>query len=138
MTVFGRERVTAHPRRPHRYIDGVCPCGAVEDEVRTRRNRNNRSRGSRAELAVAREYGGEKVGPLNLPEDVRGKSWRTQVKVTQRPVPAMWAKSFRGMDSHKDERTARIIIRHTRPGAGHEDFVIVRGKDWLDWFGRDD
>jgi hypothetical protein len=138
VTIFGREKPTAHPGRPHRYTDGLCPCGAAEDPVRTRRNRNNRSRGSRAELAVARKYGGEKVGPLNLPEDIRGKSWRTQVKVTQRAVPAMWARAFAAMDTHRDGRTPRIIVRFTRQGIGAEDFVIVRGDDWLSWFGRDD
>ena len=55
-------------------------CGAPRNAVTVRRGRNNRSRGNRAELTVARKYGGEKTGPLGGPEDIRGAEWRTQVK----------------------------------------------------------
>ena len=64
-------------------------CGHDYDPVRARLGRNNRARGGRAELSVAREYGGEKVGPLALPEDIRGRVYGTQVK-THVGVPPIW------------------------------------------------
>jgi hypothetical protein len=119
-------------------------CGLLlhDYQTRQRRNRNNRKRGGRTELAVARTYGGEKVGPLGLPEDVRGKSWRTQVKVSQRSVPPMWQREFDKMATQRDGRTPRLILRFTRSGGlaqgRTQDFIVIRGSDWLDWFGRDE
>lgn len=117
-------------------------CGKVQDIEATRRGRNNRARGGRAELAVAREYGGEKVGPLGLGEDIRGKQWATQVKVSRRTPPPMWLREFAKLANRSDGRTPRLILRFTRQGGlptgRTEDFVVIRGKDFLDWYGKDE
>ena len=146
-------RAKRKPRHEHRWtrmlsaVDDIAICNQCglfyEDFVaRQRRNRNNRKRGGRTELAVARTYGGEKVGPLGLPEDIRGKSWRTQVKVSQRSVPPMWQREFAKMATQRDGRTPRLILRFTRSGGlaqgRTQDFIVIRGEDWLSWFGRDD
>lgn len=113
-------------------------CGKVQDVAATRRGRNNRARGGRAELAVSRMYGGEKVGPLGLGEDIRGKTWATQVKVSQRTPPPMWLREFAKLANRSDGRTPRLILRFTRQGIKAEDFVVIRGKDFLDWYGKDE
>jgi hypothetical protein len=141
--IHGRPRYVPHPNRPHRYDlnDGAgwrCACGKLQDDAAVKRGRNNRARGGRAELDIARTYGGEKVGPLGLPEDIRGKSWRTQVKVSQRGVPPAWLREFTKMDTHRDGRTPRLILRFTRQGVRAQDFVVIRGEDWLAWFGKDE
>jgi len=135
---------------PHKHIfamlpmgDGwgmACHCGLTraDFEARQKRGRNNRKRGGGAELDVARTYGGEKVGPLGLPEDIRGKLWRTQVKVSQREAPPMWRAEFAKLAGQRDGRTPRLILRFARQGVKAEDYIVVRGSDWLEWFGRDE
>ena len=114
-------------------------CGASKNLTLARRGRNNRSRGNRAELAVARLYGGEKTGPLGQPEDIRGAEWRTQVKTHQRLPPAEWRKVFAGMAAQHDGRTPRLLLRFL-PGQGvpADDYFVVCGRDWLEKFGRDE
>jgi hypothetical protein len=132
-------RLVAHP------LGAFCiapDCGLLKQdyEARQRRGRNNRSRGNRSELDIARTYGGEKVGPLGLPEDIRGKQWATQVKVSQRTPPPMWLREFGKLAG--GSRTPRLILRFTRKGGlphdRTQDFIVVRGEDWLAWFGKDE
>ena len=131
-----------------RHDDGRIPNGAKgrkpgrnpnPDPVASRRGRNNRSRGNRAELAVARRYGGEKTGPLQQAEDIRGRDWRTQVKTHQGLPPARWRKVFAALDTQHDSRLPRLIERYL-PGQGiaADDYIVIRGADWLAWFGRDE
>jgi hypothetical protein len=140
---------TGKPKHRHAYptligaggiTRGPCACGQPFDPGAARRGRNNRARGGRAELDIARTYGGEKVGPLGLPEDIRGKSWATQVKVSQRTPPPMWLREFGKLAG--GSRTPRLILRFSRQGGlphdRTQDFVVVRGEDWLSWFGRDE
>jgi hypothetical protein len=91
---------TGKPKHRHAYPtliepDGItrgpCACGQPFDPGAARRGRNNRARGGRAELDIARTYGGEKVGPLGLPEDIRGKIYATQVK-SHVGLPPRWYK----------------------------------------------
>lgn len=83
--VYGRTRRPAHRhRRPIIIgVDGVAryDCGHEVDPAAAKRGRNNRTRGGKAELEVAKLLGGQKVGPLGLPEDVRLEGYaRLQVK----------------------------------------------------------
>lgn len=114
-------------------------CGHRRDAARSKAGRNNRARGNRAELAVARRYGGEKVGPLGGPEDVRGRMFRVQVKTHQAEPPARWKGIFAALDTQHDGRTPVLLLRYL-PGQGipAEDFFIVRGADWLALHGRDE
>jgi hypothetical protein len=145
------QRIGGHTKRPHRHAwiqwtdglggtgKGCSVCGKKQDES-SRRGRNNRKRGGKAELDIARTYGGEKVGPLGLPEDIRGKVFATQVKVSQRAAPPMWLREFAKLEA--GARTPRLILRFTRQGGlatdRTQDFVVMRGSDFLDFFGRDE
>src|SRR6185436_7147795 len=53
-------------------------CGHLRDEAKARRGKQSRNYGNRAELAVSRKYGGEKIGAAGGPVDVRGKDFNTQ------------------------------------------------------------
>ena len=132
--------VTPRPHR-HRWNVGhqvtLCVTCGVEQGPSTRRGRNNRKRGGAAELDIARTYGGEKVGPLGLPEDIRGKTWATQVKVSQRAAPPAWLREFTKLDTTSG-RTPRLILRFSRQGVKAQDFVVIRGEDWLAYFGKDE
>ena len=132
-----------HPNRPHRYDlnDGAgwyCPCGKRQDVAKIRAGKQARSYGNRAELAVAREYGGRKVGHAQGPTDVVGTNIKTQVKTTRRPAPQMWSREFAKLDREKDGRLPRLLLRFVRVGSAPDDYFVVRGADWIEWFGKDD
>jgi hypothetical protein len=111
-------------------------CGAIRDEERARRGRTSRDYGTRAELKIARTYGGAKIGQAGGPVDVRGAEWHTQVKTHRRLPPREWRDAFAGMAASTD-RLPRLILRFVFPG-GPEDYVVVPGKAWLDWYGKDE
>jgi hypothetical protein len=177
--IYGRPVLRAHPGRRHEYTILVatgewrCACGKPRDDAAVKRGRNNRARGNRGELTAARKYGGEKVGPLGLPEDLRGREWRTQVKTIAGTPPrtwrvtVLWRDVFAQLGEHFDgHRYPRLLLRY-RPGATRKiqdyfvvprkvaayhwggesvgglgiitgEYVVVRGEDWLDWFGKDE
>lgn len=143
---------TASPRR-HRHVydlwfhmDGFeaefqrkCACGAIQDPAASRRGRTVRNYGNRAELDVARKYGGRKVGHAQGPTDVQGKTRKVQVKTTRRAVPAMWRNEFAKLDSERDGRLAILLLRFVRAGSlGPDDYFVIRAKDFIEWYGRDE
>jgi hypothetical protein len=111
-------------------------CGAVRDEAKAKRGKQSRNYGNRAELDVARRYGGTKVGHAGGPVDVRGTDWNTQVKTHRRKPPAEWSTVFAKLEASTD-RLPRLLLRFVHPG-GPTDYVVVPGKAWLDWFGKDE
>ena len=120
-------------------LDFCARCGVERNPITSKRGRNNRRRGNSHELQVARRYGGEKVGQLGLPEDIRGDEYRTQVKTHQRPAPTEWRKAFTALEAVTDGRTPRLIVRFLAgPGIPADDYIIIRGSSWLDRFGRDE
>lgn len=113
-------------------------CGVVRDEVKARRGKQSRNYGNRAELAVARKYGGVKVGHAGGPVDVRGAEFNVQVKTHRRLPPAEWRKAFGGMNANL-ERIPRLLLRFLPgPGLPPDDYFVIRGDDWLRWYGRDE
>ena len=119
-------------------LDFCAKCGTNRNQALSKRGRNNRRRGNSRELSVARKYGGEKVGQLGLPEDIRGDEYRTQVKTHQRLAPTEWRKAFAALEAVTDGRTPRLIVRFLQPGVPADDYIIIRGSAWLDRFGRDE
>ena len=113
-------------------------CEKFRDPITSKRGRNNRKRGNSHELSVARKYGGEKVGQLGLPEDIRGDRWATQVKTRQGTPPVEWTTTFQALEGSRGGLAPRLLIRYLRgPGQKPLDFIVVRGDDWLDEFGKD-
>ena len=111
-------------------------CGAIRDETRARRGRQSRTYGNRAELSVARTYGGRKVGHAGGPVDVRGKEFSTQVKTHRRLPPLEWRKAFAGMA--QSEGVPRLLLRFVlgQNGQGTDDYFVLPAKAWLDWVCR--
>ncbi len=112
-------------------------CGKTRDESRSRRGRQSRNYGNRAELDVARRYGGQKIGHAGGPVDVRGAEWNVQVKTHRRNPPAEWTVAFAKMAASTD-RLPRLLLRFVRPGNAPEDYFVVPAKAWLDWHGKDE
>lgn len=138
-------RKCAHPRWKRSPADAggwICDpalggCGNVALQHRVRRGRQSRNYGNRAELSVARTYGGTKIGHAGGPVDVRGEDWNTQVKTHRRKPPAEWTKAFTAMAANR-ERMPRLLLRFVQgPGIAPIDYFVVRGDDWLAWHGKD-
>jgi len=113
-------------------------CGVVRDETQARRGKQSRNYGTRAELAIAKQYGGTKIGHAGGPVDIRGEVFNTQVKTHRRKPPAEWTKAFAAMAASRD-RLPRLFLRFVGiPGQPPIDFIIVPGEVWLEWYGRDE
>lgn len=116
--------------------EGYCTrCGKAWVPELSRRGRQSRNYGNRAELDVARRYGGVKVGHAGGPVDVRGKDFNTQVRTRRQKPPAEWKKAIGAMEG--DGRCPRLMIRYVQP-TGPEDYFIFRAADFVAWFGRDE
>jgi hypothetical protein len=139
--------VLPHPCDRHQWVERAAVlgepvatycrrCGKAKDAERSRRGKQARNYGNRAELDVARRYGGTKVGHAGGPVDVRGRDWNTQVKTHRRKPPAEWTTVFAKLEASTD-RLPRLLLRFVHPG-GPTDYVVVPAKAWLDWFGKDE
>jgi len=92
-------------------------CGRLRDAAVSRRSRNNRSRGNRDELTVARILGGRKVGELLLPWDVEIPGYaRIQCKRLDR-WPSL-AKVVTWLDAIPAGPELRAVTLADTPGSG--------------------
>jgi hypothetical protein len=141
-----RSTVTARKCRRHQWVEQAAAmgepvesycrrCGQPRDPIRSKRGRQSRNYGNRAELDVARRYGGGKVGHHGGPVDVRGTDFDTQVRTRRQKPPAEWKKAIGAMEA--GGRCPRLLIRFVQP-TGPEDYFIFRAADFLAWFGRDE
>ena len=96
----------------------VCArCHRLKDHAVSRRSRNNRSRGTRDELAVARALGGRKVGELGLPWDVELPGYlRAQAKKLAR-WPSV-AQVIEWLDAIPAGPELRAVTLADSPGPG--------------------
>ena len=119
------------------YVTECARCLTVKDEARSRRGRQSRNYGNRAELEAARRYGGVKVGHAGGPVDIRGGEWSTQMKTHRRLPPKEWRDAFAKMEASTD-RMPRLLLRFVVGGGQPPlDYFVIPGPVWLDWFGKD-
>jgi len=115
----------------HGYV--CVDCGKERNEPRSRAGRNNRSRGNRAELAVARRIGGTKVGPLGKPWDVETPTMRLQVKKV-----AAWP-SLNAVLGYIDAIPEDILRMRgailTQPGRNARSLIVLDFKEFSEWYG---
>ena len=140
---------TATPRRCRRHqwgkyegpesdYAGKClRCGAWYDEARSRRGRSSRRLGNDQERRAEKRYGWEKIGERGEKTDLRGRMFKVQQKASRRPTPALFRDVFAGLDATRDGRVPLLLMSYVRAGVGTEDFIVVRGSDWLELHGRD-
>jgi len=112
-------------------------CGKVKDEALSRRGKQSRNYGNRAELHASRKYGGDKIGAAGGPVDIRGKDFDTQVKTHRRLPPLEWRTVFAKMAA--GNRCPRLLLRFVQgPGVAPADYFVFPADDFLAWFGRDE
>ena len=114
-------------------------CGRPYVAAVSRRSRNNRSRGNRDELAVARLLGGSKVGELGLPWDVEIPGYlRAQAKKL-----ADWPsvnEIVRWLDAIPAGPELRAVTLADTPGPGGRTrrLIVMDLAEYARWHGRTD
>ena len=118
---------------------GVCVvCGKPKDEATSRRGRTNRSRGNRAELAIAREIpGARKMGPLGLPWDVEvGTYARLQVKkLVARPSANAIRKLIEAIPNTGDRLRGFVWVEAAGRGKHGRREVTFLAAEFAQWHG---
>ena len=120
------------------FVELCFYCRKPKDEARSRRGKSSRRLGSDQERRAERVYGWEKIGERGQMTDLRGRMFKTQQKASRRPAPALFRSVFAGLDATVDQRIPLLLLSYVKAGVGTDDYIVVRGKDWLDLHGRDE
>jgi hypothetical protein len=134
------ERKCSHPRRL-RFTDPYgrwCQCGHEFDPTTVRRGRSSRRLGSDGERRSEKRYGWRKTGEFGGIDDLVGKLCIVQQKTTRAAAPAKWKGIFARLDERAAGRVPLILLSFVKAGVDTEDFVLVRGRDWLALHGTDE
>jgi hypothetical protein len=113
-------------------------CGHLRNETLTRRGRSSRRLGSDGERRSEKRYGWRKVGEFGGIDDLQGKLMIVQQKTTRAAPPAKWKGIFARLDERAGGRVPAILLSFVRAGVDTEDFMLVRGRDWLALHGKDE
>jgi hypothetical protein len=113
-------------------------CGKPKDEARSRRGKSSRRLGNDGERRSEKRYGWRKTGEFGGIDDLVGTMHVVQQKTSRRLAPVAWKGIFARLDERAAGRVPLILLSFVRAGVDTEDFVIVRGKDWLALHGRDE
>ena len=120
------------------YLPYWCACGAIKDTALSRRGKSSARLGKDQERRIERVYGPTKIGERGDPVDHLGKLGKWQSKSTRGPVPKWLADPMRKMDGLYGDRIPLLILSYVRQGVPVEDYILMRGSDFLDWHGRDE
>lgn len=146
---------TARPRkRPHRHVWAVgrstylgepvdewheaCTiCFKAKDPAASRRGKNNRKRGTSAELDVARALGGRKMGPLGLPWDVEMEGYaRLQVKKNAKWPSLNEVVGYLNAIPTGEAMPGAVLIEAAGQGVRGEALIVFRLRDFAERHGR--
>ena len=134
-------RTCRHPRPYRRPLeDGGWACGRCGtdiDPARARRGKSARRLGGDQERRIERVYGPTKIGERGDPVDHLGRLFKWQSKASRRSVPSLLS-AIRRMDGLYGDRLPVLVLSFVRAGVPVEDFVVMRGRDFLDLHGRDE
>jgi hypothetical protein len=112
-------------------------CGKPKNEIRSRRGKSSRRLGNDGERRSEKRYGWRKTGEFGGIDDLVGTLHVVQQKTTRSAPPLRWKGIFARLDERAAGRIPLILLSFVRAGVDTEDFVIVRGKDWLALHGKD-
>ena len=121
------------------FVERCRRCGRGRNAAASRRGRNNRARGTRDELVVARLLGGRKVGELGLPHDVEVPGYmRAQCKRLDR-WPSL-ARVVGWLDAMGACPELRAVTLADTPGPGGRTrrLIVMDLDDFAAWHGRTD
>lgn len=120
--------------RPEGTVCHLCGLDLELWERRSRRGRNNRSRGNKIELEVARSLGLRKVGMFGGPEDVgtRDDPFLIQVKSKSgRAYPEWVERELAKLPVTAQQTPLLVIAEAGAVGKRRRALVVLRMEDWV-------
>ena len=129
-----------HPGESAPTLNGASSrrASGPKDPTRVRLGRSNARLGKDQERRSERVYGWEKIGERGQITDLRGRLFKVQQKAHRGHAPATWRGIFAALDQTRDGRIAVLQLSYVRQGVGADDYLVIRGRDWLDLHGRDE
>jgi hypothetical protein len=109
----------------------------VRDETKARRGKSSRRLGHDGERRSEKRYGWRKVGEYGGITDLEGTLAIVQQKTSRRAPPAAWLSIFRALEARSGGRIPLVLLSFVRAGVDTEDFIVLRGRDWLALHGLD-
>jgi len=120
-------------------LSAVClRCGVLQDLVRSRRGKSAHRLGGDQERRAEKRYGWRKIGEYGDVDDLRGRLMKVQQKSTRAAAPLRWKRIFAALAGTNDGRVPALLLSYVRQGVPVEDFIVVRGEDWLALHGKDE
>ena len=112
-------------------------CGTIRDEAKARRGKSARRLGNDGERRSEKRYGWRKTGEFGGIDDLVGSLAIVQQKTTRAAPPATWKGIFARLDERAAGRVPLILLSYVKAGVDTEDFIVLRGRDWLALHGKD-
>ena len=112
-------------------------CNVIRDEAKARRGKSSRRLGHDGERRSERRYGWAKVGEFGGITDLQGTLAIVQQKTSRRAPPPAWQSIFRALEARAGGRIPLILLSFVKQGVDTEDFIVVRGRDWIQLHGLD-
>jgi len=118
--------------------DVVCRlCGVIRDEAKARRGKSSRRLDHDGERRSERRYGWQKVGEFGGITDLQGTLAIVQQKTSRRAPPPAWQSIFRALEARAGGRIPLILLSFVKQGVDPTDFIVIRGRDWIQLHGLD-
>lgn len=116
----------------------TCPrCGTIRDEVRAKRGKSSRRLGHDGERRSEKRYGWAKVGEFGGITDLQGTMAIVQQKTSRRAAPPAWKSIFAALEARAGGRIPLILLSFVKQGVDTDDYIVIRGRDWLSLHGKD-
>lgn len=138
------ERLPAKHRHDyHRQADGTYVCfrhaePVVRDEAKAKRGKSSRRLGHDGERRSEKRYGWRKVGEFGGITDLEGTLAIVQQKTSRRAAPLAWKSIFAALEGRAGGRIPLLLLSFVKAGVDTEDFIVIRGRDWLQLHGKDE
>lgn len=116
----------------------TCRCGKVVSVQRVRAGKRSRRRGNNGELRSRDRYGWIRVGQYGGIDDLLGERFIVQQKTTKANPPATFTGNFTRLDERAGGRVSLVLLSYVRQGVAADDYIVIRGRDWLALMGRDE
>lgn len=113
-------------------------CGNVRDEQKARRGKSSRRLGHDGERRSEKRYGWRKVGEFGGITDLEGTLAVVQQKTSRRAAPPKWRGIFDALGRRSGGRVPLLLLSFVHQGIASDDYVVMRGSDWLALHGKDE
>lgn len=117
---------------------GCSRCPAIRDEAKARRGKSSRRLGHDGERRSEKRYGWRKVGEFGGITDLEGTLAIVQQKTSRRPAPTLWRTVLAALGGRSGGRVPLLLLSFVHQGIASDDYIVIRGSDWLALHGKDE